>query len=139
MAIVKCHDRKRDVTYVYDSTCFFDEAQGKYRYKRRLIGKVDPETGETVPTGKQGGYHPRKEGESGNPAALEPLRPGRKKKLPDNGSATGEEKLKEAAETIRRLKEENEEYIRKYACLEKQYNSLVSGLLELVPKKSIDA
>lgn len=136
MAIVKCYDRKRDVTYVYDSTCFFDKDQGKYRYKRRLIGKVDPETGETVPTGKQGGYHPRKDDKSEEQVILEPLRPGRKKKVPDNGNVNEEEKLKEATETIRRLKEENAEYKRKYFCLEKQYNSLVSGLLELIPKKS---
>ncbi len=135
MAIVKCHDRKRDVTYVYDSTCFFDEVQGKYRYKRRLIGKVDPETGETVPTGKQGGYHPRKESESREQIVLEPLRPGRKKKMPDSGYVTDEDKLKDAMETIRRLKEENAEYKSKYFCLEKQYNSLISGLLKLIPQK----
>ncbi|MBQ1310207.1 MAG: hypothetical protein IIY55_00055 [Blautia sp.] len=138
MAIVKCYDRKRDITYVYDSTCFFDEEQGKYRYKRRLIGKINPETGETVPTGKHGGYHPKKEEKPGEQAVLEPLRPGRKKKMPDDEKITDEAKLEEALETIRRLKEENTEYKRKYLCLEKQYNSLVSGLVDLIPKKNTD-
>lgn len=139
MAIVKCHDRKRNITYVYDSTCFFDEEQGKFRYKRKLIGKVDPETGETVPTGKQGGYHPRKKEGSEELMVLEPLRPGRKKKqMSDNKPVSEESELEEARKMIRLLRDENAEYKRKYLSLEKQYNSLVNGLVELISKKNIN-
>lgn len=46
-------------TYVYESVSYWDEEKKQSRSRRRVIGKVDPETGETVPTGKRGG-RPRK-------------------------------------------------------------------------------
>ncbi len=81
MAIVKCRDPRTGITYVYTSDGYYDEEEGKYRYKRKCIGKVDPETGETVPTGTKGGYRPKKEeSPSGNEGDDEPRKPGRKPK-----------------------------------------------------------
>ena len=54
MAIVKVHNRTRGVTYVYESHSYWDKELKQPRSKRKLIGKVDPKTGETVPTGKRG-------------------------------------------------------------------------------------
>ena len=39
----------KGITYVYEITSYRDE-QGKPRNKRKLIGKVDPKTGEIIPT-----------------------------------------------------------------------------------------
>lgn len=102
MAIVKCHDRKRGVTYVYDSTCFYDEEQKKYRYKRRLLGKVDPETGEMIPTGARGGYHPRREKteEENEGQPMEKLKPGRKKK-PKPEVVSSDEAVRSELEKLR--------------------------------------
>lgn len=55
MAILKVYNKKRDITYVYDSYSYWDKEKQQPRSKRKLIGKVDPVTGEIVPTGKHGG------------------------------------------------------------------------------------
>ncbi len=54
MAIVKIHNKARGVTYVYESHSYWDKELKQPRSNRKLIGKVDPETGETIPTGKKG-------------------------------------------------------------------------------------
>ena len=51
MSIVKITDKRIGVTYVYDQQKgVWDSEKQQMRSKRTLIGKVDPETGETVPT-----------------------------------------------------------------------------------------
>lgn len=54
MAIVKQYHKDTDTTYVYESTSYWDAEKGQSRSKRRVIGKIDPVTGEIVPTGKRG-------------------------------------------------------------------------------------
>lgn len=54
MAIVKSYNKERDVTYVYDSYSYWDKEKKQPRSKRKLIGKIDPVTGEVVPTGRRG-------------------------------------------------------------------------------------
>lgn len=50
MAIIKQHDKRTGITYVYESISFWDKEKGMSRAKRKLIGRLDPETGEVVPT-----------------------------------------------------------------------------------------
>ena len=50
MAIIKQSDKRSGITYVYDSRSYRDPETKKVRSKRTLIGKLDPETGEIVPT-----------------------------------------------------------------------------------------
>ena len=54
MAIVHVYNRARGVTYVYDSHSYWDKDLKQPRSTRKLIGKLDPVTGEIVPTGKKG-------------------------------------------------------------------------------------
>lgn len=54
MAIVKQYHKDSDTTYVYESTSYWDAEKGQSRSKRKVIGKVDPVTGEVVPTGGRG-------------------------------------------------------------------------------------
>ena len=54
MAIVKQYHKDTNTTYVYESTSYWDADKGQSRSKRRVIGKIDPATGEVVPTGKRG-------------------------------------------------------------------------------------
>lgn len=54
MSIVKVYNKERDITYVYDSYSYWDKEKKQPRSKRKLIGKIDPESGEIVPTGKRG-------------------------------------------------------------------------------------
>ena len=54
MAIVKQYHKDSNTTYVYESTSYWDAEKGQSRSKRKVIGKVDPVTGEIVPTGGRG-------------------------------------------------------------------------------------
>ena len=54
MAIIKQYHKDTDTTYVYESTSYWDEEKKQSRSKRRVIGKLDPETGEIIPTGRRG-------------------------------------------------------------------------------------
>ena len=54
MAIIKQYHADTDTTYVYESVSYWDEEKKQSRSRRRVIGKVDPDTGEIVPTGKRG-------------------------------------------------------------------------------------
>ena len=53
MAIINVHNKKRGITYVYDSFSYWDKELKQPRSKRRLLGRRDPDTGELVPTRKR--------------------------------------------------------------------------------------
>lgn len=65
MAIVKQLNKKTGITYVYESKSYWDREKKQPRNKKTLIGKIDPETGEVVPTGPKG--RPRKEQHAPDP------------------------------------------------------------------------
>lgn len=51
MKTVKSFNKNTGVTYVYEVLeNYWDKEKKQPRSKRRLIGKIDPETGEVVPT-----------------------------------------------------------------------------------------
>ncbi len=50
MAIIKQFDKRSGITYVYDSKSYYDKEKKCSRAKRTLIGKIDPSTGEMIPT-----------------------------------------------------------------------------------------
>ncbi len=50
MAIIKQYDKRSGITYVYESHSYWDPEKKMTRAKRRLIGRLDPQTGEVVPT-----------------------------------------------------------------------------------------
>jgi len=50
MATVKQHDKRSGITYVYESVSYWDKEKKQSRSKRQLIGKIDNETQEIVPT-----------------------------------------------------------------------------------------
>lgn len=58
MSIVHNTNKKSGVTYVYDVTSYYRPDKKRCYYKYKLIGKIDPSTGEMVPTGPRG--RPRK-------------------------------------------------------------------------------
>ena len=65
--IVKSYNKRNNTFYVYESTSYWDASTKTPRNHRRLIGKIDPISGEVVPTGKRG--RPRKN------AGAEPVSP----------------------------------------------------------------
>lgn len=50
MAIIKQFDKRSGITYVYDSKSYYDKEKKCSRAKRTLIGKLDPDSGEIIPT-----------------------------------------------------------------------------------------
>lgn len=52
MGITKSTDKKTGITYVYSSESYWDKDLKAPRNRKKLIGKIDKETGEVVPTGK---------------------------------------------------------------------------------------
>ncbi len=54
MSIVKLKDKRTGTTYVYESLSYWDKEKKQPRNKRTLIGKIDEETGETIPTDGRG-------------------------------------------------------------------------------------
>lgn len=54
MAIIKKYNKKNNTTYVYDSVSYWDKELKQPRSKRKLIGKIDPVTGDVVPTSGRG-------------------------------------------------------------------------------------
>jgi len=50
MAVIKQHDKRSGITYAYESHSYWDPEKKMTRAKRKLIGRIDPETGEIVPT-----------------------------------------------------------------------------------------
>jgi hypothetical protein len=54
MAIIHQHDKRSGITYAYESISYWDKEKKQSRAKRKLIGRVDPETGEIIPTDGRG-------------------------------------------------------------------------------------
>ncbi len=54
MAIIKQCDKRSGITYVYESVSYWDREKKQPRSKRTLIGRLDPDTGEVVPTDGRG-------------------------------------------------------------------------------------
>ena len=50
MGIVYQTDKRSGITYAYENQSFWDPALKRSRSKRKLIGRVDKDTGEIVPT-----------------------------------------------------------------------------------------
>ena len=50
MAIIYQHDKRSGITYAYESKSYWDKEKKTSRAKRTLIGRVDPDSGEIVPT-----------------------------------------------------------------------------------------
>ena len=70
MAIITQTDKRSGITYAYETTYYWDKEKQQSRSKRICIGKVDPVSGEIVPTRGRA-----KKGESKTPKAL-PARTG---------------------------------------------------------------
>jgi hypothetical protein len=54
MSLIKAKNKKSGITYVYESESYWDKEKKQPRNKRKLIGKIDNQTGEIVPTRRYG-------------------------------------------------------------------------------------
>jgi len=53
-AIIHQIDKRSGIIYAYESISYWDKEKKQSRAKRKLIGGVDKETGEIVPTDGRG-------------------------------------------------------------------------------------
>ena len=79
MGIVYQKDSRTGITYAYESKAVWDKEKKQSRAKRRLIGRVDPETKEIVPTDGRGrkrspDYDPSKDGRETLPSTMKELK-----------------------------------------------------------------
>lgn len=54
MSRVNQYDKRSGITYVYESTSYWDKEKKQPRSKRVLIGRLDPDTGQVIPTDGRG-------------------------------------------------------------------------------------
>lgn len=54
-SIIKKLNKQTGVTYVYESESYWDKEKKQPRSRRKLIGKIDEQTGEIVPTSGRNG------------------------------------------------------------------------------------
>ncbi|MCD8301239.1 MAG: hypothetical protein LUC41_08785 [Clostridiales bacterium] len=70
-SIVKCRDNRTGVVYVYESESYWDKEKKQPRARRKIIGKIDPDTGEIVPTAGRGRKKKDPETSSGSASEAE--------------------------------------------------------------------
>ena len=70
MALIKHLDKRSGITYVYESESYWDKEKKQPRSRRKLIGRLDLETGEIVPTDGRGR---RRQSSTGSPAKSGPV------------------------------------------------------------------
>lgn len=124
MAIIDVYNRTRNVTYVYDSTSYWDKDLKQPRSHRKLIGKRDPETGEIVPTGPRGRKKAAHDADEGGA-----------------NSETADPKYSKAIETISKKDQTILELRQRLAAVERENNQLrqviaqANGILSKVAEK----
>lgn len=114
MAIIKQHDPRSHITYVYESKSYWDKDKKQSRSKRTLIGRLDETTGEIVPTDGRGRKRKCSDG-------TENVTP----KNPDNPA---ESQMQELTTRIQELEIENQELKRKNAFLVTGLKSLLESI-----------
>ena len=100
MGIIKQFDKRTGITYVYESKAYWDKEKQQSRAKRTLIGKIDPKTGEMIPTD---GRHRKAD----SPAEKEPDYKKMYEKLQKKYEAQ-EVLIKSLKDEIKQLKEKHE-------------------------------
>ena len=50
MGIIFQTDKRAGITYAYENKAYWDKDKKQSRAKRTLLGRVDPDTGEIIPT-----------------------------------------------------------------------------------------
>lgn len=89
MAIINQKDSRTGITYVYESISTWDKDKKQSRSKRRLLGRLDEETGEIIPTDGRGKkrspyYNPDVDSSKDSPRTLAEYKEAYKRLLKEN-------------------------------------------------------
>ena len=107
MSMIKHKDPKSGTVYVYSSESYWDKEKKQPRSRRKLIGKLDEETGEIIPTGKGGRRKPvadTSEAETADTSTDQ-------KSIASDILAEKDQTIRELREELRVLKAERKEMI----------------------------
>lgn len=119
----KCYNKKTGVTYVYEVLeNYWDKERHQARNKRRMIGKIDPATGEMIPTGKRG--RTKNQGNKEHGSALSSVEQIDYRKLYAEMKHEVTKKEKELAGSRRRLLRGVQEALEEIEVIRKQLASL---------------
>ena len=131
MAIVKQHHADTDTTYVYSSEYYWDPEKKQSRSKRRVIGKIDPETGEIVPTGKRRGRPKKSVPENLVPDSVQPEDPSGERQSSDQKDQIIRElrlSLSQKEEHIRALERANSQYAAQLSKIRRQLAACIDSI-----------
>jgi len=110
MTRINQHDKRTGITYVYESESYWDKEKQQPRSRRRLIGKIDEQTGEVVPTDGRGKKRTeKKQASSGDTALCEDLK----------------REIKEKDLLIHQLAAENKALVKEQAALVKEIKGVL--------------
>lgn len=115
MAIIK-YANQSGVVYAYESISEWDPVKKQSRSKRKCIGRVDPDTGEIIPTSGRRGRPPKEKKSSAPPKGAE------------NAALT--EELEKLRTDYKELKKKNLELI--------QENEKLKSILSRIKKELSD-
>ncbi|MCD8306604.1 MAG: CDK5RAP3 family protein [Clostridia bacterium] len=109
MPQIRLYNKQTGVTYVYDSINYYDPEKKQGRSKRKLIGKLDPVTGDIIPTVKVGRASKPKENATHTDAEYNELQAKLERTLSDlvekeNARAELDQKLRATRKDIREYK-----------------------------------
>ena len=109
MTRINQYDKRTGITYVYESESYWDKEKQQPRSKRRLIGKLDEQTGEVVPTDGRGKKRTEKKGSPDDTALCEGLK----------------REIKEKDLLIHQLTAENKALVKEQAILVKEIKGIL--------------
>ena len=118
--IVKSYDKKTGTTYIYRSESFWDTEKKRPSSRRKCIGKLDPITGQVVPTGKRG--RPRKVNTTANAPPINNVN------VPSEDSAKLQDRLLGALARIENYETQNKKLEAKCNALEAENKLLKQKL-----------
>ena len=134
MSIIKQYHRDTDTTYVYSSEYYYDKDKKQSRSKRKLIGKIDEETGEIVATGKRGRKKKNPEADNESTAqAGEKSKVAKSDKSQEGDSSAKAKGISDA--DFRKLMKQVEEQENTNVQLRVQMNSMEEGYKKLLTEK----
>ena len=130
MHYVKSKDKRTGITYVYESESYWDKKKQQPRAHRKLIGKLDEETGEIVPTDGRGRKRKDRSKEassvSADAATTADAISAEAAPVPESDSSRI---IREKDAQIRQLTAENEKLRREKAAFLKALNALAAGYM----------
>ena len=107
MATIYQTNKKTGITYVVESQSYWDKEKQQPRSHRTIIGKIDPDTGEIVPTKK---YNREKKAPSSSKASSSGSSAGPSAAAAEQGDLA--ERVRVLEQQVIRLQEEKEALIR---------------------------